>query len=553
MPFRPIESKTVISARVAARAALGLILGVALGWRLINIGFGLPGMYDPDEPMFMITALKMLSNGTLNPGWFGHPGSTTIMLVATIDAAVASTGLLLGHYANIDDFARAAYADPAMLFVPARTAMALIGTMCVWLTYALGNRLHGRATGLIAAALLAVNAPHIAWSQVIRTDINASAFMLACLLFAVRIADRGRLRDALLAGAFAGFATVTKWPAATVFIAIIGAAIYTRRLRGPTDRPLRQILAAAAAGLAAMFIASPFIFLDWPTMLANVTGEISPGHLGHNSQGFFANLAYYSVDQIAGSMGVIGLALVIGGVAASAIRSPIARWTLIPAAGLFLILICTQNVFFSRWLMPLLPMICIFAGCALAAVGQRVKRSFGGVKRAIAFGALGLMVAAPSLAAAIDATTERANDTRTLAAGWARKHIPSGSRVVFEHLELNLRDQPWTILFPIGDAGCIDGKQALSEGVSYDKVQKARGSSPIVDLGNVSAARLDTCRADYAILAYYDLYLVEAARYPAELATYRALLAGGRTVALFRPSRGKIGGPVVHILALPPR
>ena len=66
--------------------ALGLILLVALAWRLNNIGFGLPSMYDPDEPIFMIKALHLLADGTLNPGWFGHPGSTTIYLVALIDA-----------------------------------------------------------------------------------------------------------------------------------------------------------------------------------------------------------------------------------------------------------------------------------------------------------------------------------------------------------------------------------------------------------------------------------------------------------------------------------
>lgn len=537
----------MISKRVAARAALGLILAVALGWRLHNIGFGLPSMHDPDEPMFMITALRMLSHGTLNPGWFGHPGTTTITLIAAIDAAVAATGLLTGQYANLGEFGRAAYADPAMLFVPARVAMALIGTGCVWLTYALGNRLHGRATGLIAAALLAINALHIMWSQVIRTDIHASLFMLACLLFAVRLADQGKLRDALLAGVFAGFATATKWPAASVFVAIIGAAIIARQ------QPVRRILAAAAANLAAMFVASPFIFLDWQTVLANVSGEISPGHLGHNSRGFRANLGFYLIDQIAGSMGVIGLVLVLGGVAVSAIRSPVARWTLVPAAASFLILICTQNVIFSRWMTPLMPMVCIFAGCALAAIGQVVTRSLGGVKRAVAFAALALLVGVPSLAAAINATNERATDTRTLAAQWGKAHIPSGSRVVFEHLELSIRDQPWTILFPIGDAGCIDGKRALRDGVNYDAVRKARGASPIVDLGHVAANRLDTCRADYAILAYYDLYLVEHDNYPAELATYRKLLAGGRTVAIFRPAPGKIGGPVVRILALPPR
>ena len=164
----------------------------------------------------------------------------------------------------------------------------------------LGARLHGRAVGLVAAALLSVNALHIAWSQVIRTDIHASVFMLAALLFAARIAERGRLRDYLWAGAFAGFATATKWPAATMFIAVIGAAIHARLARGPADRPVRRIAAAAGAVIVAMFLASPFLFLDWQTMLANVTGEISPGHLGHNSDGFLANLTYYLTRSIAG-------------------------------------------------------------------------------------------------------------------------------------------------------------------------------------------------------------------------------------------------------------
>ena len=109
--------------RVAARTALATILLVALGWRLHNIGFGLPSLYDPDEPIFMIAALRMLAEGSLNPGWFGHPGTTTIALVALIDASIAAWGLASGRYSDIADFSRAAYADPALLFVPARVAI----------------------------------------------------------------------------------------------------------------------------------------------------------------------------------------------------------------------------------------------------------------------------------------------------------------------------------------------------------------------------------------------------------------------------------------------
>jgi 4-amino-4-deoxy-L-arabinose transferase-like glycosyltransferase len=543
----------VTATRVAARTALCLILLVAVGLRLHNIGFGLPSMYDPDEPIFMITALRMLAEGTLNPGWFGHPGSTTIYLVALIDVGIASFGLLSGNYVDIDAFSHAAYANPALLFVPARVAMALLGTLCVGLTYALGKRLHGTAAGLVAAAFLAVNALHIAWSQVIRTDIHASVFMLASLLFAARIAERGRLRDYLWAGAFAGFATATKWPAATVFVAVVGGFIFARlNDRGAERPPLWWLPAAGAASLAAIFIASPFIFLDWQTVLANVTGEVKDGHLGHTGGSFIQNLAYYLGQPVGGSIGMIGLILMSAGFILSAVRSPIARWTMIPAAVLFLGLICTQSMIWTRWILPVMPMICIALGVAVVWLGRMIARRLRGWPARLAIGLVVAVAAAPSLVAAADHKAERANDTRIQAARWARANIPAGSRVVFEHLELSLRDQPWQILFPIGDAGCIDGKRALSEGVNYDEVQALRNDSPIIDLGNVSTRRIDTCRADYAILAYYDLYLAERDRYPSELATYRTLLAGGRTVGLYRPEPGQAGGPVVRIVALPP-
>ena len=401
--------------------------------------------------------------------------------------------------------------------------------------------------------MLALNALHIAWSQVIRTDIHASVFMLASLLFAARIAEHGRLRDYLLAGAFAGLATATKWPAATVLIATVGASLYAQLERGRGEQPARRLIAAAGAALAAIFVASPFIFLDWRTVLATVSGEMSPGHLGHSGGSFFDNLAYYLSQPVMNSIGLPGLLLMIAGVAIGAIRSPIARWTMIPATFLFLALICSQNLIWSRWILPVMPMFCIFIGVALATIGARIGQSLGGVRRLLALGALAILVSVPMLSAAIAQSRERANDTRGQAARWAVSHIPAGSRVVFEHLELSVRDQPWTILFPIGDAGCIDGVDALRNGVSFDRVQQMRRGSPIIDLGNVSPGRRESCRADFAILAYYDLYRAEAAAYPAELANYDALLAGGRTVALFRPVPGEAGGPVVRILALPKR
>jgi hypothetical protein len=540
----------VTNKRVSERAALGLILLVALAWRLNNVGFGLPSMYDPDEPIFMIKALHLLADRTLNPGWFGHPGSTTIYLVALIDAAIAWSGLLLGRYADVSDFAHAAYANPALLFIPARTAMALLGLASVWLTYTLGRRLFGPAIGLVGAAFLAINGLHIAWSQVIRTDIHASVFMLASLVFAARAAEKGALRDYLWAGIFAGFAIATKWPAATAFIAVLGASAYGLKDRG--WRPAAAGCAASfAALLAAIFIASPYIFLDWQTVLANVSGEVKTGHLAHSGHGFFGNLAYYLGDPVAGSMGWIGLLLSLAGLAIAAARNPVARWTLVPVAAAFLALICTQGLVWSRWVLPVMPMFCLFAAIAVVGLGRLAGRAIGWPGSGVALATILALV--PSGIGAVAQARERAGDTRIQAARWLVSHVPPGSTVTFEHLELSLRHQPWRILFPVGDAGCIDGKRALATGVRYENVERLRRGSPIVDLGNVNPDRLGSCRGDFALLTYYDLYLQEAGHYPREVATYRRLLAHGKTVALFAPRPGRAGGPVVRIVALPPQ
>ena len=170
------------------------IAAFALIVRLNNIAFGLPSLYDPDEPLFIVKAATLLSEGTLNPRWFGHPASTTIYLTAVIEALVFGWGVIAGRYGNVSDFIAAAYVDPGVLFLPVRMAMALLGAACVGLTFALGKRLFGTAAGILAALLLALNSLHIAWSQVVRSDVQASAFMLAALIFAVRLGETGRTK-----------------------------------------------------------------------------------------------------------------------------------------------------------------------------------------------------------------------------------------------------------------------------------------------------------------------------------------------------------------------
>ncbi|MEO5775152.1 MAG: glycosyltransferase family 39 protein [Sphingomicrobium sp.] len=538
--------------RGAARAALLLLLLVAAALRIHNIGFGLPGMYDPDEPMFMLTALKLPLKGTLNPQWFGHPGSTTIYLVALVDVIVAATALLGGAYGSLGELTTAAYANPAIFFIPARVAMVALGVTSIGLTYVLGRRLHGTAAGLVAAALLTFNALHIAWSQVVRTDIHASVFMLASMIFAAKVAESGRLRHWLLAGFLTGFAIATKWPSAAVFVAVIGAFIYRRvQGSGSARTDLRNLFLAGLTVLVGMFLASPFLFLDWPTVVSNLSGEMRPRHLGHTGGGLVFNLGWYLRVQVAGTMGMVALAAIAAGFILSGLRSRIALFTLVPTAVTFMVLISAQHLIWSRWVLPALPLLCIFAGFAVVRAGEKLAALWPSRSPYLVTTGLAAAMLIPSVAGAIGEARERANDTRAMAVRWAKTNIAPGKTVVLEHLELNLRGQPWKILFPMGAAGCVDAVHLLNSQVQYSKVQGLRRGSSIIDLGNIDPARLDTCRADYAILTYYDLYRAEAEHFPREIETYDKILAGGRTVALFAPRPGYSGGPVVRIVAIP--
>ena len=140
--------------------ALCVILLAALYLRLASIHFGLPALNDPDELMFELGAVRMLRGPTLNPGWFGHPATTTMYVLALIDVAVFLTGWVLGLFPTIKAFGTAIYADPSWVILPGRIAMTAFALATILLTYRIAASLVNREAGLIRATNLAVTPLH---------------------------------------------------------------------------------------------------------------------------------------------------------------------------------------------------------------------------------------------------------------------------------------------------------------------------------------------------------------------------------------------------------
>ncbi len=539
--------------RRATAVALGLILLVALAARLDGVGFGLPALYDPDEPIFVLAGLKLISHHTLNPGWFGHPGSTTIYMLALIEIGTYAVGHWLGDFAGTSDFVAAIYRDPGTIWLPARLFFVLCGVGCVALTFVVAQRVAGRRAALLAAALLAINALHVTWSQVIRTDVQASVFMLASLVFASRIARTGRPLDYLGAAAMAGFACATKWPAATVIFATVAAAML-RAHAAPDDarRQLARLAAAGAAMVGATLLASPYLVLDFATVVSNLTGEASPHHLGATGGSFGHNLLWYFKEPLRGAFGIAGLAAGAAGLVVAVRRAPIVLAVVVAPLAVFLIAICSQRLIWARWIVPALPLLSILAAIGLDHAITMLQRHYGRRVAAFAGVGLGLVVAGPMVAAAHAATTERAHDTRTLAAAWIVAHVPRDRTVAVEHFAFQLIAAGYPVLFPVGEAGCRDARTMLTGKISYAQVGKLRGRTTLADFGTIEPTRLASCRAPVVMTVDYDRYRAEAADYPVELAAYATILAGAREVAVFRPVAKRIGGPVTRVWFVDP-
>ena len=528
------------------RGLLLLILLFATGLRVRGIGFGLPALNDPDEPLFMMTAIEMLRNHSLNPGWFGHPGTITLYCLALVDLAVGGIGIATGRYADGDAFVSAVYADPGILFLPARLLIAACGVACVYLTWRLGRCVGGARTGLLAAAFLAVNAVHIDYSQLIRTDIQASVFMLLCLCSTLSIAEKGRLRDYLLAGLFVGLGCATKWPAATIALSPVAAGVW-RIARGHPDA--RKLLLFAGAAVVTLFAVSPYLLLDYPGVVRNLTGEARPMHPGATGGGFLSNFAWYVAHPLLDSLGVAGVLLSALGTVVMALRNRAAAIALLPGVVAFSLLICIQALRWERWVIPLLPFAAIAAGYAVQALAEMIRAR---TRRMLPFleVAAALLLILPMLQAAQQRAVARANDTRQLASAWLRAHASPDSTILVEHAAIDLVAGPWKLLFPLGSAGCVDARAVLAGRISYADVEKLRSGSPIVDLASVDLSRLASCHAGYAVLSHYDRYRDARADFAGEWRRYAILTGGGVLRAVITPANGQRAGPSIYIFEI---
>jgi hypothetical protein len=250
---------------------VGLIL-VAFFLRVWGIPFGLPYMYQGDEPSFITRDIQILAGENLRPGDFLMGG------VPKIANGLAYgfwylVGHLFGAFPSFADFRNRALDNPNGTVLLARLISAWAGTVTCIVLYKAGRWTYGHREGLLAAILLAGVFLHVRDSHYAVDDVPLTFLATVTFYCSAYILRRGWRRDYLLAGVSAGLATATKYTGLAAVVLPILAHLLRCREQGSPHREwlfARPLLETYLVAILAFAIGAPYTWLYWPSTLAAV-------------------------------------------------------------------------------------------------------------------------------------------------------------------------------------------------------------------------------------------------------------------------------------------
>ena len=525
---------TGAAARGLAAVALAIVVAVAATLRFHGLDWGLPDLFEEATPFFR--AWDMASWGTErplhpDPGFFRYPSLTFYVHLAAHALLVAGTWLRGGIEAVRDvpvDF----LADRTRFLLASRTVSALFGVGAVIGVFAAARRAGGTAAAVIAGAALAVNAAHVERSQFIDVDGPMACFVAWGLWACLRVADRGTMRDHVVAGVLTGLAASAKYPGALLVVPLAVAALWRWGEGGVPRARWREVtvrLAAAFAAAAFAFAAtSPFVVVHLPTALGEVAVERQHMERGHFGQDAGPAWKYY-LQQLAGP--VLGIPmLVAAGVGLVLGLRRRRSWAVVFAAlaVVVAVLLGAWRMQADRYVWPLALPLLLLAAAGLAE-GTRAIAS-----RDVRVGALvvgGLVLALPAAVSLPSMYALRRDDPRSLARAWIERQVPPGSFLVMEAWGPDLLEPVdlWALSSSQRDRFLARAPRPLYAVLNLPTYQvMPDGSEAFYD-------RRLYPDADYFVLSSNvgDRYRREPERFAMQLTFYETLAARGAPVAEF--------------------
>lgn len=437
-----------------SRSTLIVIVVIAAIARFWGIWFGLPHTQArPDESVVAAIAIGFFG-GDLNPHFFDYP-TLFMYLLAGLYYAYFAVGHASGTFLSIADFVASSVPHSAPFFLIARCFSAVLGTATVVLAYRIASRLAGQRAGLVGALFLALSLIHARDSHFGVTDVAVTFLVCASIAALIDAHAERAPRGFFLAGLLAGLAASTKYNAALLLVpACISQVIEildARRERRPLPGDGRLPLFLAPFVVGAL-LGTPYALADMSGLLdgfRRVTTHLEQGHGVDLGTGW----TYHLAVSLRYGVGWPVLAAAFAGAALLAVRDPKRAAIVCSFPIAYYAAAGPGRTVFVRYMIPMLPFLCIMAAVAVDAATRSASARFRLQPRVTAILAaclagLAILPSATDLVQ-LDYLLGR-TDNRLIAARWIRERVPAGgslyqSDVSYGGLEIEPPGMPSSI------------------------------------------------------------------------------------------------------------
>jgi hypothetical protein len=394
-----------------------LLFAIALAIRLWGLSFGLPSFFSGDEVSKRDEALRLAQNGFVHDSRQPSLVYNSLFLIYSAAKAVKPDWTLVDyHYMG-------------------RLWMAVLGSLTVVALWRLGAKFddNGGKIGLASALLLAVLPLHTACSRYIKEDAPFALMVtLTALAIVAVLREPSRVRWMLL-GLVAGLTFSTKYAGvvliAPILLAFVASARRAKRSIGGASVDLAALGVAFALGF---LIFSP-VYLFYPEKFLSgflfQSRYSMAGHDGIVTDPWQHGWIYYVRNGLIPGMTWPVFLLSVAGLGLLArmrdgwIVSVTAVWLYI----IFEHARAKPLPFPARYLMPLLPLLCLAAGVALVQLAAALKRKLAAP---LVYAVCSVLFIAPPLVKSLLISDEALHDTRIIAGEWMEQNIPPGAKIV---------------------------------------------------------------------------------------------------------------------------
>jgi|GEM_PF-1504957 len=421
------------------------LLGFSLAIRLWGIGDRLPdpslgvdplgdSVIEETDRTTMGRAWTMWQGGAghfdLNPHTGGWP-ALSFYLSLLVQYLYRAWFFVIHPGTTASYFGASMRGEIASLFLVGRIVGVLLGVATVALTYVLASRYVSRSAGIVAGFLVGTNTLHVLTSQHISDpNLLALLFTLLATVFLAKVAQGGGVGDSIRAGAMIGLAGACKY--VPLVLALPFALAHGSR--GVLKN--RGFWLGLLAIPAAMFLASPFLFLDWRRTLIDIGNQrqaLFSDWVGQTT--FPLSLPSYLSMSLPHAMGWAGYLLGIGGLVLLWRAGGVQRLL----ASVPILIVLVNGLLKSpqeRYVLVALPYLCIGAALALTRVlawaRERIAaRTFLSPRTATAILTAGV-AAWPLTQLVATRHSLRLPDSRHLSRQWIRETLEPGKRTVLE-------------------------------------------------------------------------------------------------------------------------